>query len=125
MKTAQSRQKAMQTIVGEFSNLRKVILYSRKFSHQEVLCNSVRKENHIHEVLVHSEYVIELELWHIDLPCHHIYHPFIMCSTLFCFEKYEPDHLHILYDQQVDIREDMTYIEQSVCILDRKEHVLR
>ncbi|KAI5343852.1 hypothetical protein L3X38_011728 [Prunus dulcis] len=39
-------------------------------------------------------------------------------------QKYVPDSSHILDQQPVELREDLTYEEQPVQILDRKEHVL-
>ncbi|KAL6283047.1 hypothetical protein ACE6H2_013976 [Prunus campanulata] len=39
--------------------------------------------------------------------------------------KYMPDPSHILEQQPVELREDLTYEEQPLQILDRKEQVLR
>ena len=39
--------------------------------------------------------------------------------------KYEPDPSHILEYELVDLRQDLTYIEHPVRILDKKEKTLR
>lgn len=42
-----------------------------------------------------------------------------------CLRKYIPDESHILKSQPVELREDLTYEEQPIQIIDRKEKVLR
>ncbi|KAA0061889.1 DNA/RNA polymerases superfamily protein [Cucumis melo var. makuwa] len=39
--------------------------------------------------------------------------------------KYIPDPSHVLQDQPVELKEDLSYVEEPVQILDRKEQVLR
>ena len=39
--------------------------------------------------------------------------------------KYIPDPSHVLTEQPVEIQENLTYEEEPVQILDRREHVLR
>ncbi|KAL0553650.1 hypothetical protein IC582_007550 [Cucumis melo] len=40
-------------------------------------------------------------------------------------KKYIPDPSHVLQDQPVELKEDLSYVEELVQILDRKEQVLR
>ncbi|XP_058078635.1 uncharacterized protein LOC131226957 [Magnolia sinica] len=49
---------------------------------------------------------------------HNVFH-------LSMFQKYERDASHIIHRQLLDIREDVMYIEQSVCIINKKDQVLR
>ncbi|KAL0544226.1 hypothetical protein IC582_019339 [Cucumis melo] len=39
--------------------------------------------------------------------------------------KYMPDPSHVLQEQPVELKEDLSYVEEPVQILDRKEQVLR
>ncbi|KAA0032776.1 DNA/RNA polymerase superfamily protein [Cucumis melo var. makuwa] len=39
--------------------------------------------------------------------------------------KYIPDPSHVLQEQPVELKEDLSYVEEPVQILDRKEQVLR
>ncbi|PKA66001.1 hypothetical protein AXF42_Ash010410 [Apostasia shenzhenica] len=39
--------------------------------------------------------------------------------------KYEPDPSHVLSQQDIEIKRDMSYIEKPIGILDRKDQVLR
>ncbi|PKA56239.1 hypothetical protein AXF42_Ash011168 [Apostasia shenzhenica] len=39
--------------------------------------------------------------------------------------KYEPDPFHVLSQQDIEIRRDISYIEKPIGILDRKDQVLR
>ena len=39
--------------------------------------------------------------------------------------KYIPDPSHVLQDQPVELKEDLSYVEEPVQILDKKEQVLR
>ena len=58
----------------------------------------------------------------IDLPYLQICHQFIMC---FMLTKYVPDPTHVLEHEQIEVHEDLTYEEQPLQILDRKEKTLR
>ena len=40
-------------------------------------------------------------------------------------KKYLPDISHVLFPEPVDLQEDLSYIEEPVRILDRKDQVLR
>ena len=40
-------------------------------------------------------------------------------------QKYERDTSHVIDWQPLEIREDVTYIEQPIRILDRKDQILR
>ncbi|PKI41878.1 hypothetical protein CRG98_037748 [Punica granatum] len=49
---------------------------------------------------------------------HNVFHVSMLC-------KYIPDPSHVLSYQPVELNEDLTYEEEPVEILDRKEQVLR
>ncbi|KAA0066499.1 reverse transcriptase [Cucumis melo var. makuwa] len=49
-------------------------------------------------------------------------HDFFHVSML---RKYIPDPSHVLQEQPVELKEDLSYVEEPVQILDRKEQVLR
>ena len=61
--------------------------------------------------------------YRLDLPpelskVHNVFHVSMLC-------KYIPDPSHVLRDQPVQLKENMTYEETLVQIVDRKEQVLR
>ncbi|KAL0540156.1 hypothetical protein IC582_024386 [Cucumis melo] len=62
-------------------------------------------------------------LYRLELPIelariHDVFHVSIL-------RKYIPDPSHVLQDQPVELKEDLSYVEEPVQILDRKEQVLR
>ncbi|XP_038889240.1 uncharacterized protein LOC120079131 [Benincasa hispida] len=60
------------------------------------------------------ELEFEVELSHISDAFHVV-----------MLRKYVPDPTHVLPEQPVQLRENLSYEEEPVEILDRKEHVLR
>ena len=61
--------------------------------------------------------------YRLDLPAnlsrlHNVFHVSML-------KKYLPDPSHVLSSEPIDLREDLSYIEEPVRILDRKYQVLR
>ena len=61
--------------------------------------------------------------YRLDLPSnlsrlHNVFHVSML-------KKYVPDPSHVLSIEPVDLREDLSYVEEPVRILDRKDRVLR
>ncbi|GKU99825.1 hypothetical protein SLEP1_g12612 [Rubroshorea leprosula] len=49
---------------------------------------------------------------------HHVFHVFVL-------RKYEPDPSHVINYEPLELKEDLSYTERPIQILDRKEKVLR
>ena len=61
--------------------------------------------------------------YRLDLPLelskvHNVFHVSML-------RKYIPDASHVLRDQPVELKDNLTYEEQSMQIVDRREHILR
>ena len=62
-------------------------------------------------------------VYRLELPAnlsrlHNVFHVSML-------KKYLPDPSHVLSAEPVDLREDLSYVEEPVQILDRKDQVLR